>query len=102
MKNILQGDQKTNLNNLEFPPKGTLITNPKGLITFLNNEAQKILKLTSEELERKHISDIIPDAWKDFQDLLLGVEHETEKRVEWDDRTIIINQIAITIPRATT
>ena len=95
MKNILQGNQKTNLNNLEFPPKGTLITNHQGLINFFNNEAQKILKLTSQELERKNISDIIPEAWNDFQDLLRGVEHETERKFKRDDRTIIVNQIAI-------
>lgn len=96
MKNILQGNQETNLNNIYFRPKGTLITNHQGLIISFNNEAQKILKLTSEELEGKYISDIIPEAWNDFQDLLRGTEHEKERTVKWDDRMIIVNQIAIT------
>jgi PAS domain S-box-containing protein len=95
MNSILQGDQDTDRNILEFPPKGIIITNPKGLITFFNTAGQKILNLAPEELERRNIFDIIPEVWKDFQDLLLGVEHEIERRVEWDDRTIIINQIPI-------
>ena len=95
MKNILQGNQNRYLDALEFPPKGTLITNHQGLITSFNNETQKILKLTSQELEGKNISDIIPEAWSDFQALLGGIENETERKVNWDDRTIIISLIAI-------
>jgi len=95
MNRILQGEQETNKKMLELPSKGIIITDPQGLITFFNPEAIKILKLSTDELERKHISDIIPEAWKDFQDILIGAEHEIEKRVEWDDRTIVVNQIPI-------
>ena len=92
---ILQSEQDTYKKMLELPPKGIIITNPQGLIAFFNTEAQKILKLKAEELERKNISKVIPEIWKDFQDLQLRVKLEKEKRVEWDDRTIVVNQIPI-------
>ena len=92
---ILQSEQDAYNKIFELPSKGIIITDPQGLITFFNPEAIKILKLSTDELERKHISDIIPEAWKDFQDILIGAEHEIEKRVEWDDHTIVVNQIPI-------